>query len=221
MWKSAHTIRRFGARLKFFRTATAFLSKCALAEGGYLNERRSENLSSPQGRAAPAGLSRSARGGGEAAVKNMRNEEHKRYDRMVRALTPNSNYIQGYLRAFWVGGVICMLGQLISLWGEKKLGLPENSASMLTSVILIFMGTTLTGIGVYDDIGHYAGAGSIVPITGFANSIAAPAMEFRREGLILGVGAKLFAIAGPVLVYGVASSIIVGAIYWLIGRLAR
>ena len=153
-------------------------------------------------------------------MNKMRNEEHKRYDRMVKALTPNSNYIQGYLRAFWVGGVICTLGQLISLWGEKGLGLSESSAAMLTSVILIFLGTTLTGIGVYDDIGHYAGAGSIVPITGFANSIAAPAIEFKREGLILGVGAKLFVIAGPVLVYGIASSIVVGVIYWLIGRLA-
>ena len=153
-------------------------------------------------------------------MNKMRNEEHRRYDRMVKALTPNSNYIQGYLRAFWVGGVICTIGQLISLWGEKGLGLRESSAAMLTSVILIFLGTTLTGIGVYDDIGHYAGAGSIVPITGFANSIAAPAIEFKREGMILGVGAKLFVIAGPVLVYGIASSIVVGVIYWLIGRLA-
>ena len=109
-------------------------------------------------------------------MNKMRNEEHRRYDRMVKALPPNSNYIQGYLRAFWVGGVICTIGQLISLWGEKGLGLSESSAAMLTSVILIFLGTTLTGIGVYDDIGHYAGAGSIVPITGFANSIAAPAI---------------------------------------------
>ena len=146
-------------------------------------------------------------------MNKMRNEEHRRYDRMVKALTPNSNYIQGYLRAFWVGGVICTIGQLISLWGEKGMGLSESSAAMLTSVILIFLGTTLTGIGVYDDIGHYAGAGSIVPITGFANSIAAPAIEFKREGLILGVGAKLFVIAGPVLVYGIASSIVVGVIY--------
>ena len=149
-----------------------------------------------------------------------RDEAHRRYDRMVRALTPNSNYLRGYFRAFWVGGVICAFGQLISLWGEKGLGLPESGAAMLTSVILIFLGTTLTGVGVYDDIGRYAGAGSIVPITGFANSIAAPAIEFKREGLILGVGAKLFAVAGPVLVYGIASSIVVGVIYWLIGRIA-
>lgn len=150
----------------------------------------------------------------------MRKNEHKRYERMVKALTPNSNYAQGYFRAFWVGGVICAFGQLISLLGEKALGLPESSASMLTSVTLIFLGTTLTGLGIYDDIGHYAGAGSIVPITGFANSIAAPAIEFKREGLVLGVGAKLFALAGPVLVYGIASSIAVGIVYWIVGRIA-
>ena len=87
---------------------------------------------------------------------------------------------------------------------------------MFTSVVLIFLGTTLTGLGVYDRIGKYAGAGSIVPITGFANSVAAPAIEFRREGLVLGVGAKLFAIAGPVLTYGIASSMAVGLVFWII-----
>lgn len=145
---------------------------------------------------------------------------YERYDKMVKRLTPNSNYRQGYIRAFWVGGTICLLGQLIAMAGEKWLGLPEASASMLTSVVLIFLGTTLTGLGVYDDIGRYAGAGSIVPITGFANSIASPAIEFRREGLIMGVGAKLFVVAGPVLVYGVASSVVVGVIYWFAGRVA-
>ena len=144
--------------------------------------------------------------------------EHRRYDRMVKALTPNSNFRQGYARAFWVGGTICMIGQLLSIFGEKVLGLPEGSDAMFTSIVLIALGTTLTGIGVYDDIGRYAGAGSIVPITGFANSIASPAIEFRREGLVLGVGAKLFTVAGPVLVYGVTASIVVGVIDWLIGR---
>lgn len=146
-------------------------------------------------------------------------KKYQRYDQLVKRLTPNSNYLQGYVRAFWVGGVICMIGQLISLTGEKWLGMTEASASMLTSVVLIFLGTTLTGIGVYDDIGRYAGAGSVVPITGFANSVASPAIEFRREGLVLGVGAKLFTVAGPVLVYGIVSSIAVGIIYWLVGRL--
>ena len=146
-------------------------------------------------------------------------QKYKRYDQLVKKLTPNSNFVQGYIRAFWVGGLICVIGQLIALAGEKWLGMTESSASMLTSVVLIFLGTTLTGLGVYDDIGRYAGAGSIVPITGFANSIASPAIEFKREGMVLGVGAKLFAVAGPVLVYGIVSSVVVGLIYWLAGRI--
>ena len=144
---------------------------------------------------------------------------YREYDRLVRRLTPNSNFLQGYVRAFWVGGLICVIGQLLAYWGEKGLGLVEEDALMFTTVCLIFLGTTLTGVGVYDDIGRYAGAGSIVPITGFANSIAAPAIEFRREGLVMGVGAKLFTVAGPVLVYGIAASIAVGVIYWAIGGL--
>lgn len=87
---------------------------------------------------------------------------------------------------------------------------------MFTSVVLIFLGATLTGIGVYDRIGKYAGAGSVVPITGFANSVCAPALEFRREGWVLGLGARLFQIAGPVLVYGISSSIVVGLVYWAV-----
>ena len=146
-------------------------------------------------------------------------KKYLQYDRLVKKLTPNSNYLQGYVRAFWVGGLICVIGQLISIAGEKWMGMTESSASMLTSVVLIFLGTTLTGLGIYDDIGRYAGAGSIVPITGFANSIASPAIEFKREGLVLGVGAKLFAVAGPVLVYGIVSSVVAGLVYWLCGRL--
>ena len=149
---------------------------------------------------------------------NKNQKKYQQYDQLVKRLTPNSNYVQGYVRAFWVGGLICLIGQLIAIAGEKWLGMTETSASMFTTVVLIFLGTTLTGLGVYDDIGRYAGAGSIVPITGFANSIASPAIEFRREGLVMGVGAKLFAVSGPVLVYGIASSIVVGVIYWIAGR---
>ena len=144
---------------------------------------------------------------------------YREYDRLVKRLTPNSNFLQGYVRAFWVGGLICVIGQLLAYWGEKGLGMVEEDALMFTSVCLIFLGTTLTGIGVYDDIGRYAGAGSIVPITGFANSIAAPAIEFRREGLVMGVGAKLFTLAGPVLVYGISGSIIVGLIVFFLDML--
>ena len=139
-------------------------------------------------------------------------KEQQRYAQLVERLAPKSDIAQGLFRAFWVGGVICMIGQGISdifcygfKWGAQ-------ACSTGTSICLIFLSALLTGIGVYDKIGKYAGAGSIVPITGFANSVVSPAMEFRREGLVMGVGAKLFTLAGPVLVYGISSSIIVGLI---------
>jgi len=144
-------------------------------------------------------------------------QKYIEYSEMVKRATPGSNYLQGYLRAFWVGGAICVLGQLLTLMYEKWCGLDDMTAGTLSSVTLIFLASTLTGIGVYDVLGKYAGAGSVVPITGFANSVAAPAIEFRREGLVLGLGAKIFALAGPVLLYGIVASVVVGLIYALIG----
>ena len=137
------------------------------------------------------------------------------YRRAVAAATPGSRMLRGYLRAFWVGGAICCLGQALTLWAEQ-LHLGEVTAPMFTTSVLIFLGTTLTGLGVYDRIGKYAGAGSAIPVTGFANSVAAPAIEFQREGAVTGVGARLFTLAGPVLAYGIASSVAVGVLYWLI-----
>lgn len=119
-----------------------------------------------------------------------------RYERMVNELTPGSRHVRGCVRAFWVGGLICAIGQGLTLLAQT-LQLGELTAPMFTSCVLIFLGTTLTGLGVYDRIGKYAGAGSVVPITGFANSVAAPAIEFRREGMVLGLGARLFQIAAP------------------------
>ena len=141
-----------------------------------------------------------------------KNKEIKRYAELVRRLSPGSDIATGLFRAFWVGGLICVLGQMVSDVFSRVLMWGAASASAATSVTLIFLSALLTGLGVYDRIGKYAGAGSIVPITGFANSVVAPAMEFRREGLVMGVGAKLFTLAGPVLVYGISSSIIVGLI---------
>ena len=141
--------------------------------------------------------------------------QEKHYETIVNELTPNSRHLRGCVRAFWVGGLICVIGQALTMLAQT-LELGELTALMFTSCALIFLGTTLTGIGVYDRIGKYAGAGSVVPITGFANSVAAPAIEFRREGMVLGLGAKLFQIAGPVLTYGISSSIIVGVIYWAV-----
>lgn len=137
------------------------------------------------------------------------------YQKLVSRMTPHSRHLRGCFRAFWVGGLICTLGQALNALGEK-IKLCETTGPMFTSVVLIFLGTTLTGLGVYDRIGKYAGCGSIVPITGFANSVAAPALEYRREGMIIGIGAKLFTLAGPVLVYGITASIFAGVIYWAV-----
>ena len=138
----------------------------------------------------------------------------KRYDEKVKRLTPNSNVPRDCARAFWVGGTICCIGQALNMLGDK-IGLCEDTGPMFTSIVLIFLGTTLTGLGVYDRIGRYAGAGSVVPITGFANSVCAPAMEFRREGMVMGLGAKLFTVAGPVLTYGITASIIAGIVHFV------
>lgn len=138
-----------------------------------------------------------------------------RYNQKVKQLTPNSRVARNCLRAFWVGGVICCAGQALNMLGDR-LDLCVITSPMFTSVVLIFLGTTLTGIGIYDKIGKYAGAGSVVPITGFANSVCAPAMEFRREGLVMGLGAKLFTVAGPVLTYGITASILVGVVYYFV-----
>ena len=139
------------------------------------------------------------------------------YGRLVSRVTPGSRMLRGYLRAFWVGGAICAFGQALTLWAGK-LDLGEVTGPMFTTSVLIFIGTTLTGLGVYDRIGKYAGAGSAIPVTGFANSVAAPAIEFQREGAVMGVGARLFTLAGPVLAYGIASSVAVGIAYWLVRR---
>lgn len=140
----------------------------------------------------------------------------KAYGAIVKRLTPKSPKLQGFARAFWVGGAICTFGQFVNCLGTE-IGLSYAQLPMFTSSVLVAVASCLTGIGVYDKIGKYAGAGSIVPITGFANSVVAPAMEFRREGLVVGVGAKLFALAGPVLAYGISASIIYGFVFWLMG----
>ncbi len=142
-------------------------------------------------------------------------ETKKDYQKYVDEKTPNSPIFKNIIKAFVVGGIICLLGQFISD-GLRGLDLDEKTVSAVTSISLIFIGIFLTAINVYNKIGKFAGAGSIVPITGFANSIASPAIEFKSEGLVLGVGAKLFQIAGPVLVYGISTSIVVGIIYYLV-----
>lgn len=143
------------------------------------------------------------------------NTDPKHYSRLTEQMSPPSSLASGLINAFWVGGLICLLGQGIADVGAQLLELSTRDANSLASIVLVFLTALLTGIGVFDKIGQYAGAGSFVPITGFANAMVAPALEFRREGLVLGLGAKLFTIAGPVLVYGVGASVIVGVIYAL------
>ena len=138
----------------------------------------------------------------------------KEYSRLVKERSSGSRFITNSLKAFLIGGAICAAGQgLTNLY--VYLGTAEKDAKTLTSVSLIFFGILLTTLGVYDKIAKHAGAGTLVPITGFANSIAAPAIEFKSEGFILGVGAKLFTIAGPVIVYGTTASVVYGLVYWI------
>lgn len=138
---------------------------------------------------------------------------NKEYQIYVKRKMPKSNFLRDCIMAFIVGGIICTIGQAINNFGKSYFNLATEEAATFTSIVMIFLGALLTGLGIYDDIGKYGGAGSIVPITGFANSIVSPAMEFKKEGYVFGVGAKLFSLAGPVLVYGISASVLVGIIY--------
>ena len=138
----------------------------------------------------------------------------KQYAQLVQQLAPKSPMWKDCLKAFFIGGAICVLGQgIMNLY--LGLGLDEEKAGTAMSMTLVVLSALLTGLSLYDNIAKHAGAGTLVPITGFANSIAAPAVEFQTEGFILGVGAKMFTISGPVIVYGVSASVIYGFIYWI------
>jgi len=141
----------------------------------------------------------------------------KQYEEYIKDKLPKPKYLKNCIAAFIVGGFICDVAQFISNI-TKSYGFNKEAVSAITAISMVFLGAFLTGIGIYDRIGRFAGAGSIVPITGFANSIVSPAMEFKREGFIFGVGAKMFVLAGPVLVYGISASIIIGIIHYLLGK---
>jgi len=138
----------------------------------------------------------------------------REYGKLVREIAPRSPLVKDCLFAFLVGGAICTLGQLI-MNGYMALGLDKENAGTAMSMTLVALSALFTGLSLYDNLAKYAGAGTLVPITGFANSVAAPAVEFKPEGFILGVGAKMFTIAGPVIVYGVSASVVYGLIYWI------
>ncbi len=138
----------------------------------------------------------------------------KQYDQLVKDLAPKSPVGLDCLKAFVVGGLICTLGQLL-INCYTSLGLSTEEAPGAASQTLVVIAAVLTGLSLFDDIAKHAGAGTLVPITGFANAIAAPAVEFQTEGMILGTAAKMFTIAGPVIVYGVSASVVYGVIYWI------
>ena len=137
----------------------------------------------------------------------------KQYAKLVQQISPNSPVGKDCLMAFLVGGLICLGQCCITLY--TSLGLPKEEAGTAASMSLVALSALLTGLSLYDDLAKAAGAGTLVPITGFANAISAPAVEFKTEGFILGVGAKMFTIAGPVIVYGLSASVVYGLIYWL------
>lgn len=137
------------------------------------------------------------------------NQEYQEY---VNKKSPNSPILKNCFNSFWVGGVICGIGQFIMEICKYR-GIDKDISSTIVSIVLIFISAFLTSLNIFNKIGKFAGAGSLVPITGFANSIVSPAMEYKSEGYVMGVGAKMFTVAGPVLVYGISTSIIVGIIY--------
>lgn len=139
-------------------------------------------------------------------------ESKEEYQSYVDDKTPNSPILKNCFNAFWVGGLICAIGQIVFEMCRMR-GIDETNSYTIVSMILIFASAFLTALNFFNKIGKFAGAGSLVPITGFANSIVSPAMEYKSEGYVMGVGAKMFTVAGPVLVYGISTGIIVGLIY--------
>ena len=138
----------------------------------------------------------------------------KEYAQLVKQMNPKSPIGKDCFHAFWIGGLICTIGQIfLNLY--TGLGLEKDLAGTAASMTMVALSALLTGLSLYDNIAKHAGAGTLVPITGFANAVAAPAVEFKTEGMILGTAAKMFTIAGPVIVYGVCASVVYGLIYWI------
>ena len=138
-------------------------------------------------------------------------ETKQEYSDYVDQKSPNSPILRNCFNAFWVGGLICSIGQIIMDFCQYQ-GMDQTSASTVVSIILIAISAILTGLNIFNKIGKFAGAGSLVPITGFANSIVSPAIEYKSEGYVMGVGGKMFTVAGPVLVFGISASVIIGII---------
>lgn len=145
----------------------------------------------------------------------LKKEQQKNYEKYVKEVTPTHNLFLNMAKAFLTGGLICLVGQFILNYAGK-MGLDKETSGSWCSLILILLSVLLTGLNLYPKIGKFGGAGSLVPITGFANSVAAPAIEFKAEGQIFGIGCKIFTIAGPVILYGILSSWVLGLLYYLL-----
>lgn len=143
---------------------------------------------------------------------------NKEYQDFVNAKSPNSPIFKNCFNSFWVGGLICSIGQIIMEFCKYR-GFNIETSSTIVSISLIFLSAFLTALNLFNKIGKFAGAGSLIPITGFANSIVSPAMEYKAEGYVMGVGAKMFTVAGPVLVYGISTSVLVGFAYFIFNGL--
>lgn len=152
---------------------------------------------------------------GEVLQEKNKKERDKKYGEYVKQVTPTHNCMINITKAFLVGGIICTIGQLIMNW-YGAMGANQKDAGLYTSITLIAISVILTGLNIYPRITKFAGAGTVVPITGFANSVAASAIDFKAEGQVFGIGCKIFTIAGPVILYGIFSSWILGVIYWII-----
>lgn len=146
-------------------------------------------------------------------MKKSEKEVKEKFDEISVQAEPKHNLVKNCIYAFIIGGLICDVGQFFNNF-FINMGIPSEEVGTYVAIVMVFIGAFLTGLGIYDKIASYAGAGTVVPITGFANSIVSPAMEFKREGYVFGVGAKMFTIAGPVLVYGISSSVVIGIIYY-------
>lgn len=148
----------------------------------------------------------------------MDERKQKEFQKLVKEVTPTHNLGLQMLKAFLVGGAICTLGQFILNMAQNNFGLDKEAAGSWCSLILVFLSVLLTGLNIYPRIAKWGGAGALVPITGFANSVSAPAIEYQKEGQVFGIGCKIFTIAGPVILYGILASWTLGLIYW-IGKL--
>lgn len=151
----------------------------------------------------------------EPKSEDQRNLE-KEYEEYVKIITPTHNLYLQMLKAFITGGVICVLGQFLLNFAGSTLGMDQEMSGSFCSLILVFISVLLTGLNIYPSIVKFSGAGALVPITGFANSVAAPAVEFKKEGQVFGIGCKIFTIAGPVILYGIFTSWVLGLCYWLL-----